>query len=117
MTPGAIAILSLSMSTDAFAAAVGRGAAHRPTWPAAVRAGLVFGVIEAITPIIGWGLGMIAAATLELGLNLATRVQPLAVAAGLFVVALAVLYLWPSRWATPAVVALGAAGGVVLLSS
>ena len=65
MTPGAIAILSLSMSTDAFAAAVGRGAAHRPTWPAAVRAGLVFGVIEAITPIIGWGLGMIAAGLVE----------------------------------------------------
>ena len=65
MTPGAIAILSLSLSTDAFAAAVGRGAAQRPTWPAAVRAGLVFGVIEAITPIIGWGLGMIAAGLVE----------------------------------------------------
>ncbi|MFN4041602.1 MAG: chromate efflux transporter [Brevundimonas sp.] len=62
-------------------------------------------------------VGLIAAATLELGFNLATRVQPLAVAAGLFALALAVLYLWPSRWATPAVVALGAAGGVVLLSS
>ena len=55
MTPGAIAVLSLSMSTDAFAAAVGRGASHRPSVPAAVKAGLVFGVIEAITPLIGWG--------------------------------------------------------------
>ena len=61
MTPGAIAILSLSMSTDAFAAAVGRGASHRPAVKDAVKAGLVFGVIEAITPLIGWGLGVIAA--------------------------------------------------------
>jgi len=61
MTPGAIAVLSLSMSTDAFAAAVGRGASHRPSWRSAVKAGAVFGVIEAITPLIGWGLGLIAA--------------------------------------------------------
>ena len=65
MTPGTIAVLSLSMSTDAFAAAVGRGASHRPTLPAAVKAGLVFGVIEAITPLIGWGLGIIAAGLVE----------------------------------------------------
>lgn len=61
MTPLSIAVLSLSMSTDAFAAAVGRGAAHRPVFATAVRNGLVFGVIEAITPLIGWGLGMMAA--------------------------------------------------------
>jgi putative Mn2+ efflux pump MntP len=60
MTPGAIAVLSLSMSADAFAAAVGRGAAHRPAVVQAMRAGLVFGVIEAITPLIGWSLGLIA---------------------------------------------------------
>lgn len=65
MTPGAIAILSLSMSTDAFAAAVGRGASHRPVVKDAVKAGLVFGVIEAITPLIGWGLGIIAAGLVE----------------------------------------------------
>ena len=65
MTPLSIAVLSLSMSTDAFAAAVGRGAAHRPPFATAVRNGLVFGVIEAITPLIGWGLGMIAAGLVE----------------------------------------------------
>lgn len=65
MTPGAIAILSLSMSTDAFAAAVGRGASHRPAVKDAVKAGLVFGVIEAITPLIGWGLGIVAAGLVE----------------------------------------------------
>ena len=65
MTPGAIAVLSLSMSTDAFAAAVGRGASHRPALGQALRAGLVFGVIEAITPIIGWSLGLIAAGLIQ----------------------------------------------------
>lgn len=61
MTPLSIAVLSLSMSTDAFAAAVGRGAVHRPPFAVAVRNGLVFGVIEAITPVIGWALGVVAA--------------------------------------------------------
>jgi len=65
MTPGAIAVLSLSMSTDAFAAAVGRGASHRPTVSSALKAGLVLGVIEAITPLIGWSLGLVAAGLVE----------------------------------------------------
>lgn len=65
MTPGAIAVLSLSMSTDAFAAAVGRGASHRPDWRSAIKAGAVFGVIEAITPLIGWALGLFAAGFVE----------------------------------------------------
>ncbi|TPE58499.1 manganese efflux pump [Sandaracinobacter neustonicus] len=65
MTPIAILILSLSMSTDAFAAAVGRGAAHRPTWPVALKWGLVFGIIEAITPLIGYALGSFAASYVQ----------------------------------------------------
>ncbi|HEY1071342.1 manganese efflux pump MntP family protein [Brevundimonas sp.] len=65
MTPVAIAILSLSMSADAFAAAIGRGAQHRPTLPQALRSGLVFGVIEAITPLIGFALGVAAAGFVE----------------------------------------------------
>ena len=65
MTPIAIAVLSLSMSADAFAAAVGRGAAHKPRFGTAVRNGLVFGIIEGITPLIGWGLGLLAAGFVE----------------------------------------------------
>ena len=61
MTPIAITILSLSMSADAFAAAIGRGAQHRPTVAQALRSGLIFGVIEAITPLIGFALGVAAA--------------------------------------------------------
>lgn len=65
MTPISIAVLSLSMSADAFAASVGRGAVHRPPFATAVRNGLVFGVIEAITPLIGWALGLFAAGFVE----------------------------------------------------
>lgn len=61
MTPASIAILSFSMSADAFAAAIGRGAVQRPTLVGALKGGLVFGIIEAITPLIGWGLGLAAA--------------------------------------------------------
>jgi putative Mn2+ efflux pump MntP len=58
MNPLSILLIGLAMSTDAFAAAIGKGAAMtRPRLPQALRAGLVFGVIEAITPIIGWLLG------------------------------------------------------------
>lgn len=62
MNLAATAVLSLAMSTDAFAAAVGKGAAlHKPNLREALRTGLIFGVIEGITPIIGWGLGQFAA--------------------------------------------------------
>ncbi|MBV7482817.1 manganese efflux pump MntP [Bordetella sp. BOR01] len=55
-------ILALAMSTDAFAAAVGKGTALRkPKLSDALRTGLIFGVIEAITPLVGWALGSIAA--------------------------------------------------------
>jgi putative Mn2+ efflux pump MntP len=55
------AALSLAMSTDAFAAAIAKGAAlRRPTLREALRTGLIFGVIEGITPVIGWALGKVA---------------------------------------------------------
>jgi putative Mn2+ efflux pump MntP len=65
MTPGAVALLSMSMSTDAFAAAVGRGASSRLSFFKAVKAGAVFGIIEALTPIIGWALGIVAASFVQ----------------------------------------------------
>ncbi|AKC86916.1 manganese efflux pump MntP family protein [Pseudoxanthomonas suwonensis] len=56
-----ILLIGIAMSTDAFAAAVGKGAAmRRPRFSEALRAGLIFGVIEAITPVIGWLLGTAA---------------------------------------------------------
>lgn len=65
ITPLSIAVLSVSMSADAFAAAIGRGAQQRPTLPQALRSGLVFGVVEAITPLIGFALGVAAAGFVE----------------------------------------------------
>jgi len=62
MSPVSIAVLSLSMSADAFAAAIGRGAVRRPSVAGAVRNGLVFGVIEGVTPLLGWAVGLAASA-------------------------------------------------------
>ncbi|RWR02302.1 hypothetical protein ED28_07945 [[Pantoea] beijingensis] len=57
----AMIILAFGMSMDAFAAAMGKGAAlHRPTFKEAIRTGLIFGCIEALTPIIGWAIGQAA---------------------------------------------------------
>jgi putative Mn2+ efflux pump MntP len=62
MSPVAVFFLALAMSTDAFAAAVGKGTALRePRWSEAIRTGLIFGVIEAITPVVGWAFGLAAA--------------------------------------------------------
>ena len=62
MNLAATAALSLAMSTDAFAAAVGKGAAlHKPHLREALRTGLIFGVIEGLTPIVGWAAGRVAA--------------------------------------------------------
>ncbi len=66
MNPLSILLIGLAMSTDAFAAAIGKGAAMtRPRLPQALRAGLVFGVVEAITPVVGWLLGTAASRYIE----------------------------------------------------
>ena len=58
MNPISILLLGFAMSTDAFAAAIGKGAAMtKPRLSQALRVGLIFGVIEAITPLLGWLLG------------------------------------------------------------
>ena len=62
MNLASTALLALAMSTDAFAAAVGKGTAlERPHWPEALRTGVIFGSIEATTPVIGWLIGAAAA--------------------------------------------------------
>lgn len=61
MNPFSMLLVGLAMSTDAFAAAVGKGAAmQRPRFREALRAGLIFGLIEAVTPLVGWLLGTAA---------------------------------------------------------
>lgn len=55
---GTLVILGFSLSVDAFAGAMGKGASgpHR-SFLDALRIGLVFGLVEAATPIAGWALG------------------------------------------------------------
>jgi putative Mn2+ efflux pump MntP len=61
MNFAATVLLAFAMSTDAFAAAIGKGATfHKPRLADAMRTGLIFGVIEAITPLLGWLLGAAA---------------------------------------------------------
>ncbi|MFO4628651.1 manganese efflux pump MntP family protein, partial [Pseudomonas protegens] len=61
MNPASIIFLAFAMSTDAFAAAVGKGSAMlKPRLLEALRIGLIFGVIEAITPVVGWFIGQAA---------------------------------------------------------
>lgn len=61
MSPLSIFLIAIAMSTDAFAAAVGKGATMRnPRLPEALRAGLIFGTIEGLTPVLGWALGSAA---------------------------------------------------------
>ncbi|RVT91622.1 manganese efflux pump [Rhodovarius crocodyli] len=66
MTPATIAMLSFSMSADAFAASLAKGASlDRPRFTEALRTGLVFGVVEALTPLIGWAAGFAASTYIE----------------------------------------------------
>jgi manganese efflux pump family protein len=60
-----IVVLAFSMSADAFAAALGKGSVlDRPPLGEALRCGLIFGLVEATTPVLGWLAG--AAASTEI---------------------------------------------------
>ncbi|HHD0745036.1 TPA: manganese efflux pump MntP [Klebsiella pneumoniae] len=61
MNLSATILLAFGMSMDPFAASIGKGATlHKPKFSEAVRTGLIFGAIETLTPLVGWGLGMLA---------------------------------------------------------
>lgn len=61
MSLTSVILLALAMSTDAFAAAIGKGTTLRhPRWGEALRTGLIFGTIETLTPLFGWLLGQAA---------------------------------------------------------
>ncbi|HGN9413796.1 TPA: manganese efflux pump MntP [Klebsiella pneumoniae] len=61
MNLSATILLAFGMSMDAFAASISKGATlHKPKFSEAVRTGLIFGAIETLTPLVGWGLGMLA---------------------------------------------------------
>ncbi|MFV0245373.1 MAG: manganese efflux pump MntP family protein [Qingshengfaniella sp.] len=67
MSPVTIGLLAVSMSVDAFIAALGRGASHQTRGLAnALKIGAVFGLVEAITPLVGWAFGMAASQYVQL---------------------------------------------------
>lgn len=52
--------LSFSMSMDAFAVAISRGVSlQKPSFVQALKIGLVFGFVEALTPLLGYFLGVL----------------------------------------------------------
>nr|WP_276583850.1 manganese efflux pump MntP [Pseudomonas sp. RIT-PI-AD] len=66
VNPISLILLALAMSTDAFAAAVGKGSSlDKPRLSEALRTGLIFGGIEALTPIVGWAIGHAASRFVE----------------------------------------------------
>ena len=61
MSSISVAILAIGMSIDALIAALGRGAAmRRPRFLDALKTGLVFGLVETVTPLLGWVAGIAA---------------------------------------------------------
>lgn len=61
MSPVSIGVLAVTMSIDAFIASLGQGtSAPRPNFAMTLRTGAIFGVVEAITPLVGWFAGVAA---------------------------------------------------------
>lgn len=61
MNLSATILLAFGMSMDAFAASIGKGATlHKPKFSEAVRTGLILAPLKPLTPLVGWGLGMLA---------------------------------------------------------
>lgn len=59
-------ILALGLSADAFAVSLGKGAyLEKPKIQEALRIGLVFGLVEAIAPMLGWLLGTLTNSYVE----------------------------------------------------
>lgn len=66
MNPLSLIFLSFAMSTDAFAAAIGKSATlYKPQLIQALRMGFIFGIIEAVITLIGWLLGSVASSFIE----------------------------------------------------
>ena len=103
---GAVAItLGIFLPAFSFALLIGDRLEALVEWAPLHRAleGVAAGVV-----------GIIAVTAVQLGGTVAGRLPSLLVGAVLFAACLAVLFVWRSRWATPAVVAGGAVAGLLL---
>lgn len=59
-------LLALGLAADAFAVAIGQGAAVRGRpWRSALTVGAAFGAAQAIAPLIGWSLTLVLAGLIE----------------------------------------------------
>lgn len=66
MSTFALILIAFAMSSDAFAASIGKGAQLKsPRILNALKMGLIFGVVEGITPIIGWAIGSAGSAYVQ----------------------------------------------------
>jgi putative Mn2+ efflux pump MntP len=66
MNPLSLLIMSLSMSADAFAVSISKGVSMKtPNLKEALKVGLLFGAVEAITPVLGWYAGSTASSFIE----------------------------------------------------
>jgi putative Mn2+ efflux pump MntP len=64
--PLSLILLAFALAADAFAVALGQGAATRVhPWRAALIVGAAFGAAQAIAPLIGWSLGVAFASAIE----------------------------------------------------
>ena len=60
MSTFALVLIAFAMSADAFAASIARGVKLKsPRILNALKTGLIFGVVEGLTPIIGWAIGSV----------------------------------------------------------
>lgn len=59
-------LLAVALAADAFAVAIGQGAAVRARpWRSALTVGAAFGFAQAAAPLIGWSLGLLFASLIE----------------------------------------------------
>jgi putative Mn2+ efflux pump MntP len=62
----ALVLIAFAMSSDAFAASISKGVQLKsPRFINALKMGLIFGVVEGITPIIGWAIGSAGSAYVQ----------------------------------------------------
>ena len=61
-----LVLLAIGLAADAFAVAIGQGAAARArVWQTALAVSLAFGVAQAVAPLLGWSLGVTFAGLIE----------------------------------------------------
>jgi len=61
-----LVLLSIGLAADAFAVAIGQGAAARTrVWQTALAVAVAFGVAQAVAPLLGWALGVAFSGLIE----------------------------------------------------